>query len=52
MEDVGWQEVVQGLQQELVHYGNSLGFGGSNFQCGAFSQMLVLSFKAQGTVAA
>ena len=39
VEEVGWQEVVQGLQEELVHYGNSLGLGGSNFLCGAFSQV-------------
>ena len=52
VEEVGWQTVVQDLQQELVNYGNSLGFGGGNFSCGAFSQIVILSFKAQGTVAA
>ena len=41
MEEIGWEEVVQELQDHVVHYGNSLGFGGGNFSCGAFSQVAI-----------
>ena len=49
--EIGWEAVVQELQDHLVHYGNSLGFGGGNFACGAFSQVVVFSLKSQGGVA-
>jgi Zn-dependent M16 (insulinase) family peptidase len=49
-EEIGWESVVQELQDELVHYGNSLGFGGGNFSCGAFSQIVVLSLKSEAGV--
>ena len=47
VQQVGWEVVVQELQDDLVHYGNSIGIGGGNFTCGAFSQMMVMSFKSQ-----
>ena len=51
VQEVSWETVVAELQDELVHYGNSLGFGGGNFSCGAFSQMMVVSLKCQAGAA-
>lgn len=36
---VPYEQLVQELQDQTVGYGNSLGVGGGNFVCGAFSQV-------------
>jgi len=44
-EMVHFEAFVQELQEHTVLYGNSIGFGGGNFTCGAFSQAVMFTAK-------
>jgi len=46
---VPYEQLVQELQDQTVGYGNSLGVGGGNFVCGAFSQVAIFSMKVRNT---